>query len=199
MTEQTTSSRRLLGPTGLLGSLLLVAVALAGCGKPPIEPRYAAGVGRAGTITVTSRGFSEGSRIPVDYTCDGTDVMPELTLSSPPEHTKSLVLYVEDPDAAAGTFTHLVVFNLSPELRRIPSSPDLTGAGEAARFGLNDFGTARYSGPCPPKGEAHRYRFRVVALDTMLKLGEGTPRAQLDAATDLHILGEGSLIGHFGH
>ena len=178
----------------LISLLLLLA-----CAKPPIEPRYAPGIGKAGTITVTSRAFTDGSRLPVDLTCDGSDVMPELVMSSPPENTKSLVVFVEDPDASAGTFTHMIAFNLSPELRTLPSAPDLVAGGEAARFGINDFGATRYSGPCPPKGEAHRYRFRVVALDTMLKLPEGATRSQLDEAMDAHILGEGSLVGHFGH
>ncbi|CAN5890243.1 YbhB/YbcL family Raf kinase inhibitor-like protein [soil metagenome] len=178
---------------------LLLVLLVASCAKPPIEPRYAAGVGRGGSITVTSRTFAEGTRIPVDHTCDGSDVMPELVFSSPPDATKSLLLYVEDPDAASGTFTHMIAFNLSPELRRLPSAPDLAAAGDGARFGLNDFGAPRYSGPCPPKGEGHRYRFRIVAVDTVLKLQEGATRAQIDEATDGHILGEGTLTGHFGH
>ena len=170
-----------------------------GCGKPPIEPRYAPGAGHGSSITVTSRSFAEGTRIPVDHTCDGTDVMPELVLSSPPENTKSLVVYVEDPDASGGSFTHMVAFNVAPEVRKLPSAPDLAAAGEAARFGVNDFGGVRYQGPCPPKGEAHRYRFRVFALDSVLLVGEGSPRSKVDAAMDGHILGEGSLTGHFGH
>jgi Raf kinase inhibitor-like YbhB/YbcL family protein len=179
---------------------LLLLFALAACGKAPlIEPRYAPGVSQPGTITVTSRSFTDGTRIPVDHTCDGNDVMPEIVFSSPPDNTKSLVMFVEDPDAASGTFTHMIAFNLPPELRKLPSAPDLAAAGEAARFGLNDFGAARFSGPCPPKGETHRYRFRVVAIDTTLKLPEGAPRAQVDEAIDGHILGEGSLVGHFGH
>jgi Raf kinase inhibitor-like YbhB/YbcL family protein len=169
------------------------------CAKPPIEPRFAPGVSQPERITVTAHSFTEGTRIPVDHTCDGSDVMPELVLSSPPEHTKSLLILVEDPDASSGAFTHMIAFNVSPELRRLPSTADLTAAGEAARFGLNDFGGVRYQGPCPPKGEAHRYRFRVIAIDTMLKLTEGASRTKVDEAIDAHILGEGSLTGHFGH
>jgi Raf kinase inhibitor-like YbhB/YbcL family protein len=179
--------------------VLAFAFFVAACGKPPIEPRYAPGVTHAGTITVTARSFSDGTRIPVDHTCDGNDVPPELVVSSPPEGTKSLVILVEDPDASSGVFTHMIAFNVSPEMRKLPSAPDLAAAGEDARFGLNDFGGVRYQGPCPPKGEAHRYRFRVIALDTMLKLSEGASRSQLDQAMDTHILGEGSLMGHFGH
>jgi Raf kinase inhibitor-like YbhB/YbcL family protein len=176
-----------------------VVLLLAGCGKPAIEPRFAPGVNNPATITVTSRSFSEGARIPVDHTCDGKDVMPELVLSAPPENTKSLVVYVEDPDVTNGVFTHMIAFNLPPTLNRLPSAPDLSAAGEGARFGLNDFGGVRYQGPCPPKGEGHRYRFRILALDTMLTLPEGATRQQVDAAIDAHILGEGVLMGHFGH
>ena len=87
------------------GSLVL---SIAACGRPPLpEPRYAPGASRS-SITVTSPAFGEGSRIPVDHTCDGSDVMPELVLSAPPENTKSLILYVEDPDASAGVFTQFL-------------------------------------------------------------------------------------------
>lgn len=186
-------------PFALSISVLLGLVAPAACGRPPLpEPRYAPGASRA-SITVTSPVFGEGGRIPVDHTCDGTDVMPELVLSAPPEHTKSLVIYVEDPDASAGLFTHMIAFNVNPDIHRLPSAQDLKAAGENARYGLNDFQGARYQGPCPPKGEGHRYRFRVVALNSTLALPEGAPRSQIDEATDGHILGEGVLTGHFGH
>lgn len=179
-------------------SLWLVLL-VGACGRPSIEPRFAPGIVQPEKITVTSQAFNEGSRIPVDHTCDGTDIMPALTFSSPPPNTKSLILYVEDPDAPSGTTTHMVAFNMSPEVRTLQASSDLKGAGEGARFGLNDFGAPRYSGPCPPKGEAHRYVFRLIALDTQLTLSEGATRAQIDAATDGHILGVGTLMGHFGH
>lgn len=169
-----------------------------GCGKPQIIPRSAPGV-RVGSITVTSPGIGEGGRIPVDFTCDGKDLSPELVISAPPEGTKSLVIIVDDPDAPNGVFTHMVAFNVSPELHKLTEGSELKDAGEAARFGLNDFQVAHYSGPCPPKGEAHRYRFRVIAIDTMLKLSEGTPYGQINEAIDGHIVGEGSLTGHFGH
>ena len=177
---------------------ILLAVVLLACTKPPIVPRLAPGASNA-SITVTSPAFTEGARIPVDFTCDGTELMPELVISSPPEGTRSLVVLVDDPDAPSGVFTHMVGFNLAPGTRTIPGGTDLTGVGEAARFGLNDFEVARYSGPCPPQGEGHRYRFRVIALDTMLKLPEGAPKRQVDEAMDGHILGEGSLVGNFGH
>jgi Raf kinase inhibitor-like YbhB/YbcL family protein len=191
MPSRTTHLRR-------LSAFAAVALLAGGCGKPQIIPRAAPGV-HVASITVTSPAFAEGARIPVDLTCDGKELMPELVLSSPPEGTKSLLVVVEDPDAPSGTFTHMVAFNVSPETRTLGSGTELTGAGESARFGLNDFQVAHYSGPCPPKGEAHRYRFRVVALDTLLKLPEGASHGQVDEAIDGHIIGEGMLTGQFGH
>jgi hypothetical protein len=182
-----------------LAALAALVGSAAACGKPPIVPRLAPGAQLA-SITVTSPSFTEGAGIPVDHTCDGKDVMPEIVISSPPDGTKSLLLLVEDPDAPDGTFTHMTLFNLSPELRKLPSSADLPPqAGENARFGLNDFKNTRYSGPCPPKGEVHRYRWRIIALDAVIKLPEGAPRSQIDEGMDQHILGEGTLTGHFGH
>jgi Raf kinase inhibitor-like YbhB/YbcL family protein len=183
-------------PTIAIALFHSLALLASGCGKPQVVPRPAPGV-QVASITVTSPAFGEGGRIPVDYTCDGKDVLPELLLSSPPERTKSLTIVVEDPDAPSGTFVHMVAFDLPPDLRKLPSGTDLPG--EAARFALNDAQVARYSGPCPPRGEAHRYRFRVVALDTMLNLSEGVPRGRVDEAMDGHILGEGALTGLFGH
>jgi Raf kinase inhibitor-like YbhB/YbcL family protein len=186
----------------LLASGILFALALGltacGGGKQAIVPRNAPGIVLA-SITVTSPSFAEGGRIPVDCTCDGSEIMPEIVISSPPEGTKSLVFLVEDPDASAGVFTHMVVFNVSPDVRKLPAGQEITNAGENARWGLNDFAVAHYSGPCPPKGEAHRYRWRVLALDTMLKLSEGSPLGQVNEAMDGHILGEGMLTGQFGH
>lgn len=176
----------------------LALVAIAACEKPPIVPRYAPNA-RGASITVTSPAFTDGSRIPVDYTCDGKELIPELVLSAPPEGTKSLVLVVDDPDAPSGIYTHMIAFNVAPDTHKVKGGEDLTDVGENARFGLNDAGSARYAGPCPPKGEGHRYRFRVIALDTMLKLPEGAPKRQIDEGMDGHILGEGSLMGHFGH
>ena len=170
----------------------------AACGTPQVMPRLAPGV-QLQSITVTSPMFSEGGRVQIDQSCDGKDLVPELVMSSAPDKTKSLLLLVDDPDSQSGAFTHLLAFNIPPDTRKIPSVPDLTALGESVRLGTNDFRAVRYSGPCPPKGEDHRYRFRVIALDTMLKLPDGASRADVDVAIDQHVLGEGILTASFGH
>ena len=52
--------------------------------------------------------------------------------------------------------------------------------------------------PCPPPGKAHRYFFKVYALDTKLSLKSGATKSQLEAAMSGHILAQGDMIGKYG-
>jgi Raf kinase inhibitor-like YbhB/YbcL family protein len=107
------------------------------------------------------------------------------------------VLVIDDPDAPGGTFTHLVAWNLSPELRTIKEGVDVSTLG--ATVGTNDGKSLGYKGPCPPQGEEHRYEFHVMAVDQPLALREGSTRADVDTAMVGHLLGEGTLTAQFGH
>lgn len=176
--------------------VLTLSCGAAGCGKTLIAPRSPPGV-TISSITVTSKAFASNAAIPVEYTCDGRDLLPQITWSAPPEGTKSLALVVEDPDVTSGIFTHHLVYNLPADATSVTDGTDLGAIG--ALVGVNDFGNQRYNGPCPPKGEAHRYRYRVVALDAPLKINEGATREALDAAMDGHVIGEGWLLGYFVH
>ena len=176
---------------------LVVGGSLAlGCGGTVPPPGAPAGM-TISSITVTSRAFGPNGHVSVDETCDGKDVSPQMTWSSPPEGTKSIVLQVDDPDAQPSLFTHWVVFNVPPETSQLPEGADPGSIG--ARVGINDFQNAHYNGPCPPHGQAHRYRFHVLALDCLLDLPEGANRAALDTAMNGHVLGEGALHAFFSH
>jgi hypothetical protein len=67
---------------------------------------------------------------------------------------------------------------------------------DATRQGRNDFGKLGYGGPCPPSG-AHRYVFRLYALDARLSLEEGVTREPLLRAMKGHVLAEGRLMGKY--
>ncbi len=175
-------------------ALLVVAPGCAGTGAA--MPTAPPGVAMQ-SITVTSTAFPVNGAIPVDYTCDGKDLLPGLTLSSPPDHTRALAIVVDDPDATSGTFTHFLAYDLSADLRTFKDAFDPATAG--GKVGKNDFGSVRYNGPCPPHGEEHRYEFHVYALDKALGLPEGATRADVDAAMSQHVLGAGTLVGSFGH
>lgn len=58
------------------------------------------------TLPLSSTAFVEGGQIPVKYTCDGEEVSLPLVWGEPPQHTQTLVLIVDDPDAPSRIFTH---------------------------------------------------------------------------------------------
>lgn len=142
-------------------------------------------------MEVRSAAFEHNQQIPQKYTCDGEDVSPPLTFVGLPTETKSLALIVDDPDAPMGVFDHWIVWNIDPSIR------ELTEGITIGISGRNDFGELRYRGPCPPSGPAHRYRFKVYALDAMLQLPEGSSKRQLEEAMEGHILAEGELVGTY--
>ena len=142
-------------------------------------------------FTLTSTAFSDGAAIPAQYTCDGVDVSPPLAWSGPPPGSGSLALIADDPDAPAGTWVHWVLYNLPADVSELPEniakveSLDLGGA----RQGRNDFRHPGYGGPCPPPGPAHRYFFKLYALDTRLELKAGAQKKDVEAAMEGHVLG----------
>jgi len=66
-----------------------------------------------------------------------------------------------------------------------------------AKQGLNDFRHLGYGGPCPPPGKAHRYFFKLYALNTLLDLKPGLTKKDIEGAMDKHILARGQLMGTY--
>jgi Raf kinase inhibitor-like YbhB/YbcL family protein len=176
--------------------ITLISALFTACGgSSGAHPSAPAGVTES-QITVTSNTFSEGGTVPIDATCDGKDSSPEISWSSPPAETKSVVVIVDDPDAPGATFTHFIAYGISADVHELKAGADLSAI---ARVGRNDFGALRYNGPCPPKREEHSYRFQIFALDAPVNLQEGAARAEVDAAMNGHVLGRGTLTALFGH
>lgn len=143
-------------------------------------------------MEVTSSGIDAAGKILPQYTADGNNINPPLTFSQVPDKTASLTLMVEDPDAPNGTFTHWIVYDMSPATMQIlDGSMPLTGTA-----GTNDFGNKRYDGPAPPSG-THRYVFTLYALDKSLGLPEGATKAEIQAAMDGHIIETAQITGSY--
>ena len=143
-----------------------------------------------GTLTISSTAFRHNGMVPAKYTCDGTDVSPPLAIEGVPENAKSLALIVDDPDAPAGTWVHWVVWNIDPKTKEIAEGSVPKGAQQ----GMNDFRKRDYGGPCPPSG-THRYFFKLYALDTLLSLGTGAAKADLERSLHGHLLAQAEIIG----
>ena len=140
-------------------------------------------------LTIYSTAFSHNGHIPSEYTCEGKNINPPIEVNNIPEDTKTLALIVEDPDAPRGVFDHWLVWNIPPhETIAEQKNPGISGT--------NSFGQMGYGGPCPPSG-AHRYYFKVYALDTKLDLLAGADKKELLKMMQDHILAEGELMGYY--
>jgi Raf kinase inhibitor-like YbhB/YbcL family protein len=110
------------------------------------------------------------------------------------------------PVRAFGIFTAIgVLFGLVPAWSA--SKIDLTTSlkeglaasaelPEGGSHGINSFHKLGYGGPCPPSG-AHRYYFRVYALDGPLSLPPSTTKGALEKAMNGHVIAKGSLMGTY--
>jgi Raf kinase inhibitor-like YbhB/YbcL family protein len=181
-------------PTNLFfAATLLGCFISAGCSQ---EPKSA--TGHVMKIQLTSAAFTAGQPIPVKYTADALDISPPLVWSNAPAGTKSFALIADDPDAPVGTWVHWVLYDLPPATTSLAEDtlkvPQLRNG---AKQGLNDFRKTGYGGPAPPPGKAHRYYFKLYALNAMTGLAPGATKADLLKAMDGYVLGEGQLMGTY--
>ena len=174
---------------------LFVSTSL-GCADDPKDQTVKEEV-KMTTLEIISDAFKQGETIPQQYTCDGDDISPNLTWDRPPDGSKELVLICDDPDAPGGTWDHWIVYNLPPDESGLPEglTKEIPGGGIQ---GKNSWRQNRYGGPCPPKGPAHRYFFRLYAVDKKLDLQPGATKAEVEKAMEGHILAQGELMGKYG-
>jgi Raf kinase inhibitor-like YbhB/YbcL family protein len=146
----------------------------------------------------------------VRYSCQGANLSPPLAWSGVTQGTQRLALVMDDPDSQPPGFVHWVIYNIPASTTGLPEGvapvatlPDgsLQGTNDYALFAeegqthpggaaINRIG---YDGPCPPA--AHRYVFRLYALDVSLDLPAQATRAELLAAMQGHVMGEAELTG----
>ncbi len=143
--------------------------------------------------------FAPSEFIPAGNSCEGADSSPDLSWSGAPDETKSFALIVDDPDAPGGTYVHWVLFNIPAAWTSLPAGfPAAERTADGVVQGINDFGNTGYGGPCPPVGHGvHRYFFKFYALDTILDLGAGATKADLETAMDGHVLADARIMGRY--
>lgn len=106
---------------------------------------------------------------------------------------------MDDPDAPVGTWVHWVIYDLpanAHELAEGVAKQEQLPSG--ARQGRNDFGKTGYGGPCPPPGKAHRYFFKLYALDAKLGLKLGARKSDVERSMQAHLLAQTELMGRYG-
>jgi Raf kinase inhibitor-like YbhB/YbcL family protein len=194
-TRPTTDHRKLLGPSTVIP--LILALFLAAHAASPSLTSFPEGT--TTSFTLSSPSFSNGGDIAKKFTCDGADVSPQLSWTDPPPTTKSFALLADDPDAPVGNWNHWTAWNLPPTLRGLPEGVlKQAQLSNGSQQGRNDFRKPGYNGPCPPPGKAHRYYFKLFALDVKLDLKPSAGKKQLEAAMKDHILAQSEWMGRYG-
>lgn len=155
---------------------------------------YAMGqtVTKTEALKISSPAFENGGKIPKEYACDGKNVNPPLKIENAPSNAKSLALVFDDIDAPKGTYVHWIVWNIDPGLKEMREN----SVPEGGVQGINDFKKRNYGGPCPP-GRAHKYVFRIYALDTLLNLNPNGSKKDLEKAMEGHIISRAQLTGQY--
>jgi hypothetical protein len=152
-------------------------------------------------FNLTSSAFTDGGKIPSQYTCKGENISPPLNWSDLPANTQSLVLIVDDPDAPDPrapkmTWVHWVLYNIPVDIDELPAGASPAALPAGSIEGINDWKKTGYGGPCPPIGE-HRYFHKLYALDSALEVISSPTKANVLAAMQGHIIGETELIGTY--
>ena len=132
-------------------------------------------------LTISSTNFNNGATIPTNFSdnsgdgqCGGNNDFPNLSWSSFKD-AKSYVIIVED---TTNPWVHLNLFNISSTITNISgvtgdidNFADLSSIGSVGRnswfegAGSKTNQTTGWSGPCPPAGNAHTYRFKIYAMN----------------------------------
>lgn len=147
-------------------------------------------------FSLASSAFDNNGTIQVQYTCDGSDVSPPLSIAGVPSGAESLALILDDPDAPSGSWIHWLVWNIPPTATGFPED----GLPTSAVAGTTSFGEVGYGGPCPPLEDLkHRYYFKLYALDTDLTLDSSSTKGDLEMAMEGHILETVELMGKYGY
>ena len=89
---------------------------------------------------------------------------------------------------------HWVVVGIDPARTELAEGAVPPGARQVR----NSAGTAAYTGPCPPGGPPHHYRFTMYALQRKADLaGDASPEAALQAI-EAAATARGRLVGTYG-
>lgn len=143
-------------------------------------------------MKITSPAFTDNAPVPAKYTCKGKNISPPLRFADIPDTARSLVLTVEDTDAAPKPWIHWFVFN-------IPPGTQMVGEGQVPAGGMEGYangGDPGWEGPCPIyfKG-IHHYRFNLFALDTTLGTQENITKEDIEAILQEHTVGQAHFTG----
>jgi Raf kinase inhibitor-like YbhB/YbcL family protein len=156
----------------------------------------------AAGMSVSSSAFEDGGTLPARYAgpaaCGGENVSLPLAWHALPDHTRSVVVTLTDPNGPKGLgVTHWIAYNIAADTDGLNAGATLAAP---VSTGQNMTGATAYRGPCPPVGDVpHHYLLTVTATD--LAPGALPPGLDFDALqTRLagHTLSGSTIVGRYG-
>lgn len=194
-----------------------VTATLAGCADSvepsgtedrPENKQYTYRPANSVTISFEVTPIGADRPVPVEYTCVGQNVSPEMIILDIGSAIESLAYTLTD--AEADDILHWSAWGISPDLpalpKAIPQEPvvhlsEVEAADEsmdATIFqGENYRGEVGYFGPCPSDGERHRYLYTLHGLDRQLELDPGAPPEAFWNALEGSVVGRTSVTAWF--
>jgi Raf kinase inhibitor-like YbhB/YbcL family protein len=213
---------RMLCRAVVIGSILGVIFALAGCASAASGPKAAkqsadASVARKGgslmTLGFTTAAFTpieaasashgKASMIPVKYAtkpAGGANTSIPYAWGVASSATKSFALALVDEHPAAHSWVHWMVVDIPAGVTCLPEGASGSVRMPAgARELANTFGSRGYGGPQPPAGSgAHRYVAALYALDVAsIGLNDNATLEQFQRGIESHVIGKETCSGWF--
>ena len=167
-------------------------------GDPDAATPDAANPDASVPFKLTSSAFAQGTKIPADNTCTGTNVSPAFTWTAGPAATKSYAMVLRDN---TNMLIHSVIYDIPATVLALPANVEkkyapaapagshTTKPGFGAGFG--------YAGPCPP--EEHTYEFTLYALDVATLPGADMNTGTIagNALIQTHMIASAKLSGTY--
>ncbi len=159
------------------------------------------------TLTITSADCGpSNSKLDVDHTQDGKDLLPILTWTLPStipvSEVKEYLVVIEDADVPLPSpIMHAAFFGLPPTKTELKHEDlERTGTGIETKGGFSYAQNLRnkvYAGPRPLRGHGpHRYFYQVIALKESLgKLDAPVKKDTLVKSCEGKVLGWGEWVG----
>ncbi len=144
-------------------------------------------------LEFTMADIDDGGQVPVEFSCDGENTPPIVTIVARPEGTAELAFIVDDPDAPTDDpFVHWVVYGIPGD------TAEFTDGEDGLTYGVNDANLEEWFGPCPPPGDGpHEYVFTLFALDQKLVLDAGLDGRELAEAIAGAVIAEAEVTASY--
>ncbi|MFG2003023.1 YbhB/YbcL family Raf kinase inhibitor-like protein [Spirillospora sp. NPDC048911] len=184
-------------PVSAAAGVVLLGGALSGCGLIGLPQNKAAELSE--WFPVSSLAFRDGQDLPTRYGCSsypgGQSKTPPLHWTGKPTGTRSYAIVVDDPDADNGAYVHWVIAGIGENTQDLVEG---TKIDKTWVQGRNTGKKVGYEPPCPPRGEEHRYRFTIYALNDQAPFKPGATLKDSLGAIAKHTVGRGRITGNFG-